>query len=72
MENLDIRERAVDKAFRLQGAYAPKDPKEAAQFGVKVVIVDIPRPKIGVWVPDVGPRQLPGANGSNGHKPGKE
>jgi|SRR5580765_2706743 hypothetical protein len=36
--NLDVRDRALDKAFRLHGAYAPKDPKEAAQFGVKVVI----------------------------------
>jgi Terminase small subunit len=72
LENLDIRDRAVDKAFRLHGAYAPKDPKEAAQFGVKVVIIDVPRPQVGVWMPDVGAGDplppLP-SNGFNGHKP---
>jgi Terminase small subunit len=72
VENLDIRDRAVDKAFRLQGAYAPKDPKEAAQFGVKVVIIDVPRPQVGVYMPDIGPGDplppLP-SNGFNGHKP---
>jgi hypothetical protein len=30
--------------FELHGSYAPRDPKEAAQFGVKVVVVDMPRP----------------------------
>ena len=71
VENLDIRDRALDKAFRLHGAYAPKDPKEAAQFGVKVVIIDVPRPQHGVWMPGVGPKHLPPKNGagSNGHKP---
>ena len=72
VENLDVRDRALDKAFRLHGAYAPKDPKEAAQFGIKVVIIDVPRPQHGVFMPDVGPGQLPGASGSNGHKPGKD
>ena len=80
VENLDVRDRALDKAFRLHGAYAPKDPKEAAHFGAKVVIVDIPRPQIGVFMPDIGPGQLPAllAKNSktgatpNGHKPGKE
>jgi hypothetical protein len=28
----------------LHGSYAPKDPKEAAQYGVGVIRVDIPRP----------------------------
>jgi hypothetical protein len=68
VENLDIRDRAVDKAFRLHGAYAPKDPKEAAQFGIKVVIIDVPRPQHGTFMPDVGPAKLP-PSGSNGHKP---
>jgi hypothetical protein len=31
-------------AFQLHGSYAPRDPAEAAQFGIKVVVVDIPRP----------------------------
>jgi hypothetical protein len=52
--------------LRMHGAYAPKDPKEAAQFGVRV-----PRLQHGVFMPDVGPGQLPRAGGSNGHKPGK-
>jgi hypothetical protein len=34
---------------------APKDPKEAAQFGVKVVIIDVPRPLHGVFMADIGP-----------------
>jgi len=69
VENLDVRDRALDKAFRLHGAYAPKDPKEAAQFGVKVVIIDVPRPQHGTFMEDVGPAKLPPSNGSNGHKP---
>jgi hypothetical protein len=28
----------------LHGSYAPRDPKEAAQYGVRVIRVDIPRP----------------------------
>jgi Terminase small subunit len=68
VENLDVRDRALDKAFRLYGAYAPKDPKEAAQFGIKVVIIDVPRPQHGTFMADVGPAKLP-PSGSNGHKP---
>ena len=56
---------------RLHGAYSTKDPKEAAQFGVKVIVVDIPRPKY--MLPSVGPGDplpvLPPPEGSNGHKP---
>jgi hypothetical protein len=69
VENLDVRDRALDKAFRLHGAYAPKDPKEAVQFGIKVVIIDVPRPQHGTFMPDVGPAKLPPSNGFNGHKP---
>jgi hypothetical protein len=32
---------AMDKAFMLHGSYAPRDPKEAAQFGVKMIIQDV-------------------------------
>jgi len=39
----------------LHEAYAPKDPKEAAHFAVKVVVIDVPRPQLGVWMPDIGP-----------------
>jgi hypothetical protein len=39
-----IRHTALDTAFKLRGSYAPRNPKEAEQFGIKVVVVDIPRP----------------------------
>ena len=41
---LAIRHTALDTAFKLRGSYAPRDLKEAEQFAVKVVVVDIPRP----------------------------
>jgi hypothetical protein len=41
---LEIQSKALDMAFQLQGSYAPRDPKEAEQFGIKVVVIDIPRP----------------------------
>jgi hypothetical protein len=30
--------------FKLHGTYPPLDPMEAAQYGVRVIRVDIPRP----------------------------
>jgi len=44
VEALAIRLNALKELFLLHGSYAPRDPKEAAQFGIKVVVVDIPRP----------------------------
>ena len=41
---LEIQTRALEMAFQLHGSYAPRDPKEAEQFGIKVVVVDMPRP----------------------------
>ena len=41
---LGIRHQALDTAFKLRGSYAPRDPAEAAQFGIRVVVVDILRP----------------------------
>jgi len=41
---LAIRLSSLRTAFELHGSYAPRDPKEAEQFGVKVIVVDIPRP----------------------------
>ena len=35
---------ALRTLFELRGSHAPRDPKEAAQFGVKVVAMDMPRP----------------------------
>jgi hypothetical protein len=42
--NWGARLRALDMLFKLHGSYPPLDPKEAAQFGVRVIRVDIPRP----------------------------
>ncbi len=41
---LGIRHAALRTAFELHGSYAPRDPKEAAQYGVEIIRVDIPRP----------------------------
>jgi len=41
---LGIRLSSLRTAFELHGSYAPRDPKEAAQFGVKVIVLDMPRP----------------------------
>jgi hypothetical protein len=41
---LGIRHTALDTAFKLRGSYAPRDPKEAEHFGIKVVVLDMPRP----------------------------
>jgi hypothetical protein len=70
LEDHGTQMQAIDTMLKMHGAYAPKDPKEAEQFGVKVVIIDAPRPQHGVWMPDVGPGdplpQLP-SKGFNGH-----
>jgi len=65
--------RAIENMLEMHGAYAPKDPAEAAQFGVKVIIVDVPRPKYDV--PDLRPGDDPKKildviekAQSNGHK----
>jgi hypothetical protein len=69
---LGIRLSSLRTAFELHGSYAPKDPKEAAQFGNTVVIVDIPRPpRPPRNAIDVTPR-VAGGNGkppsdNNGH-----
>lgn len=70
---------AMDKAFLLLGSYAPRDPKEAAQFGVKVIInnlglirdgsmpvMDI---KPGMKVPDYALKKAePNGSKKNGNK----
>jgi hypothetical protein len=58
-----IRHTALDTAFKLRGSYAPRNPKEAEQFGIKVVVVDIPRPPRNAI--DV----TPGGAGGNGTPP---
>jgi hypothetical protein len=54
---LTVRLNALRESFPLHGSYAPRDPAEAAQFGIKVVVIDVPRPPEMIDV------------GSNGHKP---
>jgi len=66
VEDNDIRERALDKAFRLHGAYAPRDGETPGGIGVKVIVLDVSRPQRGVIMADVGPGALPPPNG---HKP---
>jgi hypothetical protein len=44
VEALGIRHASLRTAFELHGSYAPRDPKEAAQYGVKIIRVDIPSP----------------------------
>ena len=44
VEALTIRHASLRTAFELHGSYAPRDPKEAAQYGVRIIRVDIPRP----------------------------
>jgi hypothetical protein len=41
VDALEIQIRALDLALQLHGSYAPRDPKEAAQFGVKVIVNDL-------------------------------
>jgi hypothetical protein len=59
VQALGTRHTALDTAFKLRGSYAPRDPAEAAQFGIKVVIMDMPRP----------PKFIDVKSGGNGHKP---
>jgi hypothetical protein len=44
VEALGIRHAALRTAFELHGSYAPRDPKEAAQYGVRIINVDLPHP----------------------------
>jgi hypothetical protein len=66
VDALETQIRALDLAFLLYGSYAPRDPKEAAQFGVKVIIQDVRGParppidiKPGMAVPEL-PTQATG------------
>jgi hypothetical protein len=69
VQALGIRHAALDTAFKLRGSYAPRDPKESAQFGIKVIVVDIPRPPrnaIDVTPPVTGGNGKPPTN-NNGN-----
>jgi len=60
VDDNQVQLQAMDKAFRLHGSYAPRNPKEAEHFGVKVIIQDVfgpPLPPIdikpGMAVPEL-------------------
>ena len=44
VQALGIRHAGLNTALKLRGSYAPRDPKEAEHFGVKVIVLDMPRP----------------------------
>src|SRR4029077_1321620 len=44
VEALAIRLASLRTAFELHGSYTPRDPKEAAQYDVKIIRVDMPHP----------------------------
>lgn len=71
LDDNQVQLRALEQAFLLHGSYAPRDPKEAAQFGVKVIIQDLGllrgangRPPIDIKPGQQVP-EIPGKNGSN-------
>jgi terminase small subunit-like protein len=47
----DARLRALDVALRLRGSYAPKGSEAAEGVGVKVLVLDIPRPERSALLP---------------------
>lgn len=47
------RNRALNMIFKLTGAYWSKDQKQDEQFGVKVIVVDMPRPPRPEGMPSV-------------------
>jgi hypothetical protein len=71
VEALAIRHASLRTAFELHGSYAPRDPKEAAQFGVQMIIMDMPRPS--QRLDDIGPTiVMPPTNGSPKNGDGKD
>jgi hypothetical protein len=71
VDSLDTQVKALDMAFLLHGSYAPRDPKEAAQYGVKIIRVDIPRPanEFNQFI-DVIPESALSRHGVSTSKPG--
>jgi hypothetical protein len=66
-----IRLSALRTAFDLHGSFAPRDQKLAAQMGVKMIVMDMPRPS--VYLEDIGPTiTLPATKGSPALKNGDE
>jgi hypothetical protein len=63
---------ALKEAFLLQGSYAPRDPREAAQYGVKIIIADIQGPpgEVNIFKDMLPPGTK--VHGPNGNRPPKE
>jgi hypothetical protein len=69
---LDIRENALDMAFRLKGSYAPVSVETERKQTVSVIVLDVPRPA-GRPAPPVGQAievtpLLPAEAGTNGNQ----
>jgi hypothetical protein len=67
----DVRLRALDIALRIKGKYAPLAEEQPHKHAVKVLILDVPRPKRDIPPPTMieiakPAAALPGTNG-NGH-----
>ena len=56
----DIRATA-ELADRAEGRPGQNKTVTEEDKGIKVVVIDVPRPQRGVWMPDVGPGPLPNA-----------
>jgi hypothetical protein len=65
MADNTTRRYATRMAFELQGAFPPQDQVLAAQIGVEVVVIDIPRPDRSVINVTPAPKAVePSPNGS--------
>jgi len=65
----DVRLRALDIALRIKGKYAPLAVEQAPKHAVKVIVLDIPRPKRDIPPPtmiEIAKPEFPPKNG-NGH-----
>jgi Family of unknown function (DUF5681) len=52
--------RAVEElANRAEGRPGPSNPDAEAFTGIKYIIVDVPRPQRGAYIPNTGPGQFP-------------
>lgn len=66
LEDNTTRRYATRLAFELQGAFPPADPALAAQVGVQVLVIDVPRPDRAAI--NVTPAKKRVETSGNGHK----